>query len=168
MEGYDIPATMQEICEKLKIADLKQILSECQIETKPKDKKTDLVERVAGLGSVEELSQKFGIIKETAEKINGKNKCAMFAEMMRHIQNNAGGPSSEVARYLEMGITRAIWMHRPGAKNPRPTHMAMYGLEFDLNVGLFDSDVGRNVLPGELPGCHCTMRPVLPKLPKED
>jgi hypothetical protein len=167
VKGLDIPATIQEICAKLKIADLKQILSECQIEVKPKDKKQDLVERIAGLGSVEELSQKFGTLKEIAENINGNNKKSMFDELMLHIGRNASTIET-INRYKAMGITRAIWMHRPSAKKPRPSHMAMYMMSFDLNEGLFDPEVGRNILPGELPGCHCSMRPVLPKLPEKD
>ena len=88
------------------------------------------------------------------------------AAIIARDQNNKATHALTSARYQEMGLTRAIWMHRPGGKVPRPTHMAMYGLEFDLNVGLFDPDpkVNKPIQPGELINCHCTMKPVLPRL----
>jgi uncharacterized protein with gpF-like domain len=85
------------------------------------------------------------------------------AAMIARDQTNKATEGLTRARYQEMGITRAIWMHRPSAKKPRPTHEAMYMMSFDLNEGLFDPEVGRNILPGELPNCHCTMRPILPR-----
>jgi len=90
------------------------------------------------------------------------------AAIIARDQTNKATEALTRARYQEMGLTRAIWMHRPSAKIPRSTHMAMNDVEFDIDEGLFDPEVGRNIMPGELPGCHCTMRPVLPKLAEND
>lgn len=66
-----------------------------------------------------------------------------------------------------LGITEGIWVHLPGQKTSRKTHEAMDGKRFRLrgpDAGLYDSDVKRRVLTGELPGCRCVYRAVLPEL----
>lgn len=60
------------------------------------------------------------------------------------------------------GATKARWIHIPGEKTSRITHMEMDGEEFDINVGLFDPDVGENVLPGQLIYCMCTQEFLFP------
>ena len=60
------------------------------------------------------------------------------------------------------GATKARWIHIPGEKTSRITHMEMDGEEFDINVGLFDPDVGEYVLPGQLIYCMCTQEFLFP------
>lgn len=60
------------------------------------------------------------------------------------------------------GATKARWIHIPGEKTSRITHMEMDGEEFDINVGLYDPDVGENVLPGQLIYCMCTQEFLFP------
>lgn len=60
------------------------------------------------------------------------------------------------------GATKARWIHIPGEKTSRITHIQMDGEEFDINVGLFDPDVGENVLPGQLIYCMCTQEFLFP------
>ena len=62
----------------------------------------------------------------------------------------------------ELGITEGIWVHVPGRYTSRKTHMAMNGKRFKLSEGLYDSDVGKKVVPGECPFCRCVYRSVLP------
>lgn len=62
----------------------------------------------------------------------------------------------------ELGITEGIWVHVPGRYSSRPTHVAMDGKRFKLDEGLYDSNVGKNVLPGSEPFCRCIYRSVLP------
>lgn len=62
----------------------------------------------------------------------------------------------------DLGITEGIWVHVPGQFSSRETHIAMNGERFKLNEGLYDPDVGHNVVPGECPYCRCVYRPVLP------
>ncbi len=62
----------------------------------------------------------------------------------------------------ELGITQGVWIHVPGQYSSRSTHKALNGKTFDLDKGLYDSDVGKHVMPGELKFCRCIYRPVLP------
>jgi SPP1 gp7 family putative phage head morphogenesis protein len=63
----------------------------------------------------------------------------------------------------DAGITEGLWMHRAGAKKPRPAHVEMNGTRFNLKEGCFDEHEGRNVFPSELVNCRCTWKPVLPE-----
>ena len=63
----------------------------------------------------------------------------------------------------DLGITKCIWVHMPGQYTSRQTHKKFDGQVFDTKTGLYDSDVGKNVLPGELPYCRCVARMVLPE-----
>ena len=63
----------------------------------------------------------------------------------------------------EMGITEGVWIHVPGRKSSRPTHVAMNGKKFTLTTGLWDSDVSKWVKPGELILCACKYRSVVPE-----
>lgn len=63
------------------------------------------------------------------------------------------------ARLKQNGITRAIWVHVGGTTDPRPSHVAAHGKEFDLAEGL-EID-GEKIFPGEKINCRCRMRPVV-------
>jgi len=63
----------------------------------------------------------------------------------------------------ELGITEGVWIHVPGKKSSRPTHVAMDGKKFTLSTGLWDSAVNRWVKPGELICCYCKYRAVVPE-----
>lgn len=60
------------------------------------------------------------------------------------------------------GATKAEWIHIPGEFTSRVTHIQMDGQIFDIDVGLFDDDVGDYVKPGELPYCMCTFQAIFP------
>lgn len=62
----------------------------------------------------------------------------------------------------DLGIDEGIWIHVPGQYSSRHTHKAMNGKRFRLNEGLYDEDVGKSVVPAELPYCRCIYRPVIP------
>lgn len=64
---------------------------------------------------------------------------------------------------LSLGFTAAEWFHVPGEFTSRDTHIKFNGRVFDLQVGLFDTDVMRNVFPGELWWCRCVMRGIIPQ-----
>ena len=66
------------------------------------------------------------------------------------------------ANDAELGVSKGVWIHVPGQYTSRETHRALHGKTFDLDVGLYDKDVGANVVPGELRFCRCIYRPVLP------
>lgn len=63
---------------------------------------------------------------------------------------------------IDLGFERATWIHVPGEFTSRETHIKFNNEVFDLNVGLYDEDVHRNVFPGELWWCRCVMRGIIP------
>jgi uncharacterized protein with gpF-like domain len=65
-------------------------------------------------------------------------------------------------RHKELGLTRAIWQHSHAGREPRPTHVAMDGKEYDIDVGMYDSAIGKNTWPGIEPRCRCFSRPIVP------
>ena len=94
------------------------------------------------------------------EKISGQTK--------RRVRNLAQDQTAKVmasldkSRLNKAGITKAKWKHSGGARTePRPTHVAMNNKIFDINEGMYDSSVGRNVQPAELPFCACYLVPVI-------
>lgn len=69
------------------------------------------------------------------------------------------------ARSLQLGITRAIWIHSHGGKTPRPGHLKADGKIYEIAKGcLID---GEYIQPGELINCRCVSRPVIPGLQKD-
>lgn len=85
------------------------------------------------------------------------------AERVALDQINKINQQVQIMNAKSLGCTHARWKHVPGQYTSRKTHMAMDGKTFDLNVGLFDESVGRNVIPGQLPYCRCVSRLILPK-----
>ena len=86
----------------------------------------------------------------------------------RHIsrdQTNKATQAMAESTDESLGVTEGIWVHVPGRKMSRATHVAMNGKKFKLNEGLYDPDrkVRRNVKPGSLPLCACIYRPVWPE-----
>lgn len=86
------------------------------------------------------------------------------AELIAIDQTNKATQELNVMQTKDIGIKKGIWIHIPGEKSSRKTHIAMNGKTFDLDEGLYDEDVGRNVLPGELPYCRCDFRPDITEL----
>lgn len=67
-----------------------------------------------------------------------------------------------VAEAQSVGATKGRWIHIPGRFSSRKTHKEFDGKIFDLDKGLKDADVGREVIPGELPMCACSFEVILP------
>lgn len=84
------------------------------------------------------------------------------AAIIARDQNNKAKAVIEKTRRLELGITHAIWQHSAGGKVPRATHVAMSGKSYPLAQGMYDSDEGAYVLPGELINCRCTSKAIIP------
>ena len=67
-----------------------------------------------------------------------------------------------LAEAKSLGATKGEWIHVPGEFSSRETHIHMNGKEFDLNVGMYDEAVKKNVLPAELVYCNCQFRAIFP------
>ena len=63
---------------------------------------------------------------------------------------------------LSLGFREATWIHVPGEFTSRETHIKFDRRRFDLQIGLFDTDVSKNVFPGELWWCRCCMKGIIP------
>jgi len=87
------------------------------------------------------------------------------ADLIARDQSNKANAVVQRARQKELGIKQAIWMHSHAGREPRPTHVAMNGKRYDIEKGMYDSEVKTFVLPGELVNCRCTSRSVLPWTP---
>lgn len=73
-------------------------------------------------------------------------------------QTNKLNQAVQTANAKSLGIQEAIWIHIPGKYTSRKTHIAMNGKRFDIDKGLYDSEVGAFVKPAECVNCRCTMR----------
>lgn len=83
------------------------------------------------------------------------------AALIARDQNAKAKATIERVRQMEVGISRAIWMHSSAGKEPRPTHVAMNGKPYSIAKGFYDRDENEWVHPGQLINCRCTMRPVI-------
>jgi SPP1 gp7 family putative phage head morphogenesis protein len=77
-------------------------------------------------------------------------------------QNNKAKAVFERERDKELGVTHFIWVHSHAGKEPRPTHVRAAGKKYSIEKGMYDSDEGKYVFPGELINCRCTQRAILP------
>ena len=89
------------------------------------------------------------------------------AAIIARDQNNKAKAIIERTRRQELGITHAIWQHSAGGRVPRATHVAMSGKAYPLAQGMYDSDEGAYVLPGELINCRCTSKAIIPAFDTE-
>ncbi|MDE1479966.1 phage head morphogenesis protein [Xenorhabdus bovienii] len=82
------------------------------------------------------------------------------AELIARDQSAKAHAVIERSRRQELGITKAIWIHSHAGKQPRPSHLAAHGKEFDVEKGLFLD--GEWVLPGQAINCRCGSKAILP------
>lgn len=66
------------------------------------------------------------------------------------------------ARMQSSGIKQFEWLHSGGGAEPRKLHLELSGQVFSFDdLPVIDERTGERGLPGQLPNCRCTMRPVL-------
>lgn len=100
-------------------------------------------------GLADELQKHYGVTKKRARFIARDQTTKTVSAMNR-------------ARQVELGIETAVWKHSHAGKQPRPTHLANDGNEYNVKEGWYDPAVGEYIFPGELPNCRCTSRSVIP------
>lgn len=82
------------------------------------------------------------------------------AELIARDQSNKANAVVNRTRQMELGITKAKWMHSHGGKEPRQSHVDADGTIYDIAKGCKID--GAYISPGELINCRCTSRPILP------
>ena len=86
------------------------------------------------------------------------------AALIARTENAKAKGLMEATRRQELGISEAIWQHSHAGKVPRPTHVAMNEKRYTISKGMYDSNEGKFVFPGELIACRCTSRAIIPGL----
>lgn len=77
-------------------------------------------------------------------------------------QNNKATAVMVRTRALQLGITKARWLHSSGGKQPRPEHKNFSGKVFDLAKG-HDFHNGEGIVwPGTAINCRCVAVPIVP------
>lgn len=95
----------------------------------------------------DELQKRYGVTRRRAATIARDQSNKLNATVTR-------------ARRLELGLTKALWHHSGAGKEPRPSHVAANGKEFDVEKGCYID--GGYIQPGALVNCKCTSRTILP------
>lgn len=98
--------------------------------------------------------------EQLQKKYDATSKRARFIAID---QNNKATNAIAVERNKAAGITEGIWVHHSaGSKSYRLSHIkaSTDKLKFSLLEGAYID--GEYIMPGQLPGCKCTFRPVIP------
>lgn len=128
-----------------------------------------------------DLTGKYGystvpeIIQEAVERGGDRNylakKIYSLGEISKeHANNIARDQINKATQTLAVFNAKAIgarqgrWIHIPGKYGSRLSHIHMNGKVFNLDKGLYDEAVGKNVMPAELPYCQCQFEILLPGL----
>jgi uncharacterized protein with gpF-like domain len=77
-------------------------------------------------------------------------------------QNNKATATLTRARHLDLGITKAKWLHSAGGKHPRPAHKSFTGKVYDIREGHDFGDGEGAVWPGTAINCRCVSVPIVP------
>lgn len=82
------------------------------------------------------------------------------AETIARNQNNMATAALTRSRQVELGITKARWLHSAGGKTPRPEHVAFSGKTYDVSKGAYLEE--KWTWPGREINCRCVSIPVIP------
>ena len=96
------------------------------------------------------------LAKELSHSYNiTENRAALIARD----QGAKANAVIEMARRKELGITKAVWLHSGGGREPRQSHVKANGKEFEVDKGLKLDGVW--LLPGQAINCRCVSRSVI-------
>lgn len=82
------------------------------------------------------------------------------AALIAKTQNNMATATLARTRQLELGITKARWLHSAGGRVPRPEHVEFSGKTYDVARGAFLEGVW--TWPGREINCRCVSIPIIP------
>lgn len=103
------------------------------------------------------LTEEINNVLDTIDK-KSDNRAALLARD----QINKTTQQFAIFEAKSVGATKGRWIHVPGKYSSRITHIKMNGQTFNLDDGLYDADVHRNVKPGELVYCNCQFYVLVP------
>lgn len=118
-------------------------------------------DRVTGAVMRSITSADGGIGKLTDELQKYSGMSLRRARLVAMDQTRKAYQAANIERSKSAGITKGIWIHTGGTKEPRPRHKAYNGKEFELAKGAPVGDNGEYVHCGEEPYCRCTFVPIL-------
>ncbi|KUR71187.1 hypothetical protein AQZ52_10980 [Novosphingobium fuchskuhlense] len=101
-----------------------------------------------------------GALTKALEKSYGITR--RRASLIARDQNNKATAVMARTRHLELGITKAKWMHSAGGKHPREPHVRFSGRAYDIREGHDFGDGEGKVWPGTLINCRCVAVPIVP------
>jgi SPP1 gp7 family putative phage head morphogenesis protein len=101
-----------------------------------------------------------GTLTKALEKNYGVTR--RRASLIARDQNNKATAVMTKARHIELGITKAKWLHSAGGKHPRPEHVAFSGKIYDIREGHDFGDGEGPVWPGTAINCRCVSVPIVP------
>ena len=84
------------------------------------------------------------------------------AETIARSQNNMATASLTRTRQVDLGITKAKWLHSAGGRTPRPEHVAFSGKTYEVAKGAWLE--GKWTWPGREINCRCVSIPIIPGL----
>jgi hypothetical protein len=85
------------------------------------------------------------------------------AQLIARDQTNKSTAVLTRTRHLELGLTKAIWVHSGGGNHPRPSHVkaGRDQVQYDISRGWYDPHEKAWIHPGQLINCKCLSRPVI-------
>jgi len=88
---------------------------------------------------------------------------ARQAELMCMDQVRKAYTSINTERMKSVGVSKFEWIHSGGSQHPREYHShVLNGNVYDMDdPPVIDERTGEKGLPGQLPNCRCTMRPIV-------
>lgn len=93
---------------------------------------------------------------------NIKGMTARRATLIAEDQTRKVYNSIAKGRMQAVGVGKFEWIHTGGSQKPRQEHIDMDGEIYSFDdLPVIDSRTGERGIPGQLPNCRCTMRPVL-------
>lgn len=157
--GFALPPNYSRDQQKLikELAEQSTSLIKSIPQTYLRDVQEAVREAVEGGGDMKELKERIKEMLTLPEE-----KAERRAELIAKDQINKVTQNMALESAKGIGATKGEWIHVPGEFSSRITHIEMDGKEFDLSVGMYDEDVGKNVMPGELPYCMCQFQAIFP------
>lgn len=150
----EVPEMPQGMVDKLRAATLQNV---SLIKSIP----DQFHQRIEGavMRSIERGGQGAKTVYEEIKEIGGMS--GKRAKFIATDQSRKATTAFNLERMKSAGIRKGKWKHSGGSAEPRPIHVQLDGVVFDLDdPPVIDKD-GTRGLPGTLPHCKCIWIPVI-------